>query len=122
MEKNRHSRRTHEALESVAERSGRPLAELIEERDQPPTGFDPSTLKGFDPYKLLDAKEAAAEVRLSLPSFWKQVRMGRLPKPLYSAPRCPRWLLGELRGALLRTRCLPTEAMHARRKARASAA
>jgi predicted DNA-binding transcriptional regulator AlpA len=67
---------------------------------------------------LLDAREAAAEVRLSLPAFWKQVRQGRLPKPLYPAPRCPRWVLSELRDALLATRCLPSEAMDARRKAK----
>jgi predicted DNA-binding transcriptional regulator AlpA len=111
---NRHNRRTREALTSRAKRSGHPL-----ELQRPaPAGFDPTTLPGFDLFKLLDAKEAAAEVRLSLPAFWRQVRQERLPKPLYPAPRCPRWVLSELRAALLATRCLPTDAMAARRQAR----
>ena len=111
---NRHNRRAREALTSRAKRSGHPL----ELQHQAPAGFDPTTLPGFDLFKLLEVKEAAAEVRLSIPGFWKQVRSGRLPKPLYPAPRCPRWVLGELRAALLATRCLPRDAMAARRQAR----
>ena len=120
---NRHDRRVLGTLKRNSERSGRPLEELINERTQrhTPTGFDPSSLTECDPFKLLEAKEAAVEVRLSLPAFWKQVRQGRLPKPLYPAPRCPRWVLGELRAALLATRCLPSEAMASRRKAKQAA-
>ncbi len=115
--KNRHHCRVVETLESKAQRSGRPVDELIGEHTQrhTPFGFDPSEHGHFDQFKLLEAKEAAEEVRLSLPGFWKQVRHGRLPKPLYPAPR---WLLGELRAALLATRCLPADQMAARRHAK----
>jgi predicted DNA-binding transcriptional regulator AlpA len=118
---NRRNRHVLGALKNKAERSGRPLEELKAQHNAQ-TGFDPSSLTLPDPFKLLDVKEAAAEVRLSLPAFWRQVRDGRLPKPLYPAPRCPRWVLGELRAALFATRCLPSEAMAARRKARVAIA
>jgi predicted DNA-binding transcriptional regulator AlpA len=69
-------------------------------------------------FALLPPKTAAAAVGLSLPAFWKQVREARLPAPLYPSPRSPRWVLAELREALLKTRCLPSNAMAARRQAR----
>jgi predicted DNA-binding transcriptional regulator AlpA len=79
-----------------------------------PTNFDPSSIPGFDPFTLLAAKEAAAEVRLSLPAFWKQVAGGRLPAPVYPSPRAPRWLRSELRAAVMGTRALPRDQSVAR--------
>ncbi|MCK8786751.1 hypothetical protein M0638_20475 [Roseomonas sp. NAR14] len=64
---------------------------------------------------LLTAREGAAEVRLSLPAFWRGVRDGRFPAPVYPAARAPRWVRSELRAAVMRTRMLPTEAVAARR-------
>ena len=64
------------------------------------------------------AEAAAAEVGLSLPAFWRAVGSGRLPRPVYPAPRAPRWFRSELRAALEATRALPAEAKAARRAAR----
>jgi predicted DNA-binding transcriptional regulator AlpA len=71
-----------------------------------------------DGFVLLPPKTAAAVVGLSLPAFWTQVRDARLPAPLYPSPRSPKWVLAELREALLKTRCLPRDAMAVRRQAR----
>jgi len=76
------------------------------------------TIEPSSGFALLPPKAAAAAVGLSLPAFWKQVRDARLPAPLYPSPRSPRWVLAELHEALLRTRCLPSDAMIARREAR----
>ena len=67
---------------------------------------------------LLAAKDAAAEVALSLPAFWRAVSSGRLPTPVYPAPRAPRWRRAELHAALEKTRALPATAKAARRAAR----
>ena len=40
---------------------------------------------------LLTAAEAAAERRQGLSTFWRDVKNGRVPKPVYVSPRCPRW-------------------------------
>jgi predicted DNA-binding transcriptional regulator AlpA len=66
---------------------------------------------------LLTAPECAKRVRLSEGAFWKAVRDGRLPWPVYPAPRAPRWFDDELDAALEQTRELPTASM-ARRRAR----
>ncbi len=66
----------------------------------------------------LTAREAAAQAGLSVPAFWRGVGAGRLPKPIYPAPRAPRWFPSELRAALEATRALPAEAKAARRAAR----
>jgi predicted DNA-binding transcriptional regulator AlpA len=73
------------------------------------------------PDPLLTAKAAAAEVGLSVPGFWRSVVAGRLPKPLYPAPRAPRWRRSELHAALEETRAKPSEAKAARRAARIAA-
>jgi predicted DNA-binding transcriptional regulator AlpA len=70
---------------------------------------------------MLTAETAAAEVGLSLPAFWRGVAAGRLPAPLYPAPRAPRWRRSELHAALEATRALPAEAKAARRAARLAA-
>lgn len=70
----------------------------------------------------LTAEAAAAEVGLSLPAFWRNVGAGRLPAPVYPAPRAPRWFRSELRAALEATRALPREQMAKRRTQRLSGA
>jgi hypothetical protein len=55
---------------------------------------------------------------LSLPAFWRAVAGGRLPSPVYPAPRAPRWYVSEIRAALAGTRALPAEAKASRRAAR----
>lgn len=67
---------------------------------------------------MLTAELAAQEVGLSLPAFWKAVASGRMPQPLYPAPRAPRWRRSELQAALEATRALPRDAMRQRREAR----
>jgi predicted DNA-binding transcriptional regulator AlpA len=71
-----------------------------------------------NPDPLLIAEDAAAEVGLSIPAFWRAVSSGRLPSPLYPAPRAPRWRRSELHAALEATRALPAEAKAARRAAK----
>ena len=79
------------------------------------------SLSPADP--MLTAEVAAADVcGLSLPAFWRAVAAGRLPAPLYPAPRAPRWRRSELLAALEATRALPAEAKAARRAARLAAA
>lgn len=70
------------------------------------------------PDPLLPAELSAAEVGLSLPAFWRAVASGRLPAPLYPAPKAPRWRRSELNAALDATRALPRDAMAARRAAK----
>ena len=67
---------------------------------------------------LLMARDAADEVGLSLPAFWRAVASGRMPAPLYPAPRAPRWRRSELHDALNATRAMPAEAKAARRAAK----
>lgn len=45
---------------------------------------------------LLNAREAALERGQGLSSFWRDVRRGRAPKPIYVSPRAPRWRLSEI--------------------------
>jgi predicted DNA-binding transcriptional regulator AlpA len=70
------------------------------------------------PDPLLTAEDAAKEVGLSMPAFWRAVAALRLPSPFYPAPRAPRWRASELRAALEATRALPSEAVAARRAAK----
>lgn len=53
---------------------------------------------------MLTAREGAAELRLGLSTFWRDVKVGRLPAPYYVTPRCPRWRRSELRAAATRNR------------------
>lgn len=61
------------------------------------------------PDPLLNAKDAAQEVGISLPAFWKSVDAGRLPRPFYPASRAPRWSRSELLRALEMTRARPRD-------------
>lgn len=49
---------------------------------------------------LLNAAEAAAETGRALSTFWRDVKRGTLPAPLYLNPRMPRWRRSELRAAV----------------------
>jgi predicted DNA-binding transcriptional regulator AlpA len=49
---------------------------------------------------LLTVREAAAEVGIGVTTFWKWVKLGRFPQPLYPLPRSPRWRRSEVRAAL----------------------
>jgi len=49
---------------------------------------------------LLKAKEAAAELGIGVSTFWRDVRLQRLPLPYYVSPRSPRWRRSELRAIL----------------------
>jgi hypothetical protein len=51
------------------------------------------------PDALLTPREAAAELRIALPTLWRGVAQGRLPAPLYPLPRCPRWRRADLHRA-----------------------
>jgi predicted DNA-binding transcriptional regulator AlpA len=73
------------------------------------------------PDPLLTADQAAAEVGLSIPGFWKSVAAGRLPQPLYPLARAPRWRRSDLHVALNATRATPRDAMAARRAAKLAA-
>ena len=59
---------------------------------------------------FLKPKAAAAHLDISLPTLYQQVEAGRLPAPIYPAPRAPRWASDELDAALEATRRLPSEA------------
>ena len=45
---------------------------------------------------LLTAKEAANLRRQGLSTFWRHVKQGLVPKPIYIAVRSPRWHLSDL--------------------------
>lgn len=49
---------------------------------------------------LLTAREAAAERRQALSTFWRDVKRGLVPPAIYVSPRCPRWRRSEIRAAL----------------------
>lgn len=49
---------------------------------------------------LITAREAAKETGRGLSTFWRDVKAGRLPPPVYVNPRSPRWRLSSLQRAL----------------------
>ena len=51
---------------------------------------------GWQRDPLLTAKEAAAFRRQGLSTFWRQVKQGLVPKPIYITARSPRWYLSDL--------------------------
>lgn len=56
----------------------------------------------------------------SVHTIWRAVNSGRIPRPIYVAPRAPRWKLSEVLAALEATRATPAEARAARRRNRAA--
>ncbi len=64
--------------------------------DAPPPAA-PSTkcaLLNADP--LLTAKEAADYRRQGVSTFWRHVKLGLVPAPIYITDRSPRWRLSDL--------------------------
>lgn len=55
---------------------------------------------------LLTAREAAAERRQGLSTFWRDVAAGRVPPAYYVGPKTPRWRRSELRTAIEATRAV----------------
>lgn len=49
---------------------------------------------------LLTVREVAAMLRCGISTTWRDARNGRLPRPLYVAPKLPRWRLGDLKAVL----------------------
>jgi predicted DNA-binding transcriptional regulator AlpA len=91
----------------------------VKARAQAPRGPPEPEETSCSAFALLPPKAAAVESGLSLAAFWRQVRDGRLPAPLYPSPRSPRWVRAELREALLQTRCRPGDRPTARIRGRA---
>jgi len=48
---------------------------------------------------LLTAREGAAYRRQGLSTFWRDVRVGTIPPPIYVTPKAPRWRFSDLRAA-----------------------
>jgi len=48
------------------------------------------------PDPLLTAKEAADYRRQGISTFWRNVKEGLVPKPIYITARSPRWRLSDL--------------------------
>lgn len=46
--------------------------------------------------QLLDARQVAALLSISLATLWRYVRAERVPQPIRLAPRCLRWRLRDL--------------------------
>ena len=46
--------------------------------------------------RLLTAREVAALRRCSIATIWRDTAAGRLPKPIYLAPKRPRWRLRDV--------------------------
>jgi predicted DNA-binding transcriptional regulator AlpA len=49
---------------------------------------------------LLDVREAAAEAGVAVSTWWKWVKLGRFPQPLYPLPHSPRWRRSAVRAVL----------------------
>ena len=45
---------------------------------------------------LLSVREVCRRVGLSRPSIYKRMGAGRFPRPIYPAPRAPRWRSDEI--------------------------
>lgn len=48
---------------------------------------------------LLDARESAAEAGVALSTWWKHVKAGNFPAPVYPLPHMPRWRRSIVRAA-----------------------
>lgn len=49
---------------------------------------------------LLTAEEGAAETGRAVSTYWRDVKRGTLPAPIYLNARMPRWRRSELRAAV----------------------
>ncbi len=72
------------------------------------TGIKPCRQSGAVAYvcddPLLKSHEAAAERGQGLSTFWRDVKLGRVPPAIYVTERSPRWRRSELRAALEKNR------------------
>jgi len=66
---------------------------------QEQTSAPPTTVVRL-PDPLLTAREAAAERRQALSTFWRDVKEGRIPPAYYVRPRSPRWRRSEIVSAI----------------------
>lgn len=73
------------------------------------------------PVDATRARAIVSDPPMSAPTFNRGVRDGWLPRPVYVAPKMPRWWPSELRDAINRRRMLPREAKEERRQARLAA-
>ena len=71
-----------------------------------------------DPW--LPAKQAALELGISQPTFYRAVAAGTLPAPTYVVPGAPRWRRSKLHAAAEATAKRPNEAMAERVAARSA--
>ena len=46
--------------------------------------------------QLLDAREVAGLLRISIPTLWRAVKQERVPAPIHMGPRLVRWRLVDL--------------------------
>lgn len=46
---------------------------------------------------LLTVREAAAERGIAVSTFWRDVKRGILPSPIYPTPKTPRWRRSAIR-------------------------
>jgi predicted DNA-binding transcriptional regulator AlpA len=46
--------------------------------------------------QLLDAREVAGLLRISIPTLWRCVKQERVPMPIHMGPRLVRWRLVDL--------------------------
>jgi predicted DNA-binding transcriptional regulator AlpA len=53
---------------------------------------------------LLTPMEAAAEAGRAMSTFWRDVKLGTMPQPVYILPRAPRWRRSWIR-AVIDARC-----------------
>lgn len=59
---------------------------------------------------LLTAKEAAAERKQGLSTFYRDVKRGLIAPPIYVSPRCPRWPRNTIRPDLAQAGQVAAEA------------
>ena len=91
------------------------LTKLMEKLAECGSGIVPLILAA-DP--LLNVEQVSDLLGLSIPTIFKNVATGWLPRPTYPAPKAPRWRLSWIIEALEAKRALPREAMADRRKAK----
>ena len=46
--------------------------------------------------QLLDAREVAGLLRISIPTLWRAVKQERVPAPIHMGPRLVRWRLVDM--------------------------
>lgn len=72
--------------------------------DQPTAHQSPNDLRRRPTYlpddPLLTPREAAAERGQAISTFWRDVKLGRVPAAIYVNPKSPRWRRSELLAAL----------------------